>query len=90
MPSPALPERHSSSLERQHGAQLLAAVSVPVAGALAQHGAVPGRPRPQASHPYRPETMTRKEGGTCLWRGLAVGLTQGLTQLASTPPMDGR
>lgn len=42
MPSPSLPERHSSSLERQHSVQLLTAVSVPVAGALAQHGAVPG------------------------------------------------
>lgn len=39
---------------------------------------------------YRPETITRKEGGTCLCRGLALGLTQGLAQLASTPPMDGR
>lgn len=56
----------------------------------APHDAIAGRPWPQASHLYRPETMTRKEGGTCLWRGLAVGLTQGLTQLASTPPMDGR
>lgn len=41
MPSPSLPERHSSGLERQHSVQLLTA-SVPVAGALAQHGAVPG------------------------------------------------
>lgn len=39
---------------------------------------------------YSPETITRKEGGTCLCRGLALGLTQGLAQLASTPPMDGK